>query len=393
MCLYALTSSANTPGRLSTPVTELADVLELMRRPGARFRTLQATGRDWQHRSRIDHAYGRGRPIGLAAISLVRTPGEGEPEESENIWRTWVELPDHRREEFAVGNETVSVVFVGSTWWSWSASRGGQTNGGRANSRHGVGPAERLLRPAAVLSSVELDVLGRTEVLSRQAYRVRAVPVTAHDFLLDRSDTGADEHELLVDAERGFLLRAEARLNGEPFRVLEMTDLAVDVDIPAATFMPAAPDGEGFVELPPRTVLLAELPKMPFKVFLPDPAPGKPGHVVLHYADRPRGAPLSATITYLVAEPGGVATGTCGSTNRPSRNGLHRRARAGRFGARSATCWCRRTTAWATSGAKSASCAKGPTSSWKARRCRSINSSPLPGPWCPCPIRAGPESR
>ena len=304
MCLYALTSSANTPGRLSTPVTELADVLELMRRPGARFRTLQATGRDWQHRSRIDHAYGRGRPIGLAAISLVRTPGEGEPEESENIWRTWVELPDHRREEFAVGNETVSVVFVGSTWWSWSASRGGQTNGGRANSRHGVGPAERLLRPAAVLSSVELDVLGRTEVLSRQAYRVRAVPVTAHDFLLDRSDTGADEHELLVDAERGFLLRAEARLNGEPFRVLEMTDLAVDVDIPAATFMPAAPDGEGFVELPPRTVLLAELPKMPFKVFLPDPAPGKPGHVVLHYADRPRGAPLSATITYLLAEPG-----------------------------------------------------------------------------------------
>jgi len=99
---------------------------------------------------------------------------------------------------------------------------------------------------------VELEVIGRTEILGRPAYRLRAVPVGSEDDdVLHALGSGADEYELVVDAEHGFLLRSEARLGGEPFLVLEITELSLDDDLPPDTFTFDAPPGEGFDAVEP----------------------------------------------------------------------------------------------------------------------------------------------
>lgn len=111
-----------------------------------------------------------------------------------------------------------------------------------------------------------------------------------------------------VDAERGFLLRAEARLGGEPFRALEMTELAVDAGIPPDVFNPQAPDGEQFEFFEPwRRLSLEELPSaVPFKVFVPAKGPGRVALAQIKNPEPRRDIPLSATISYLVPKPGGA---------------------------------------------------------------------------------------
>jgi hypothetical protein len=186
-------------------------------------------------------------------MSMRFEAAEPTPEEGEEEWRLWADGTDRRRAEFALGMETVTVVFRGDTWWSWAPRLGGRTNGGRADVEHGIGPAETLLVPAPVVPVLDLEVLGPGRTLGRDTWRVRAVPAGdpfARLMGLHGLGVGADEYELLVDAERGFLLRAEARLEGRPFRVVEVTELAVDEPIPPETFVLEPPNGSGFEEFP-----------------------------------------------------------------------------------------------------------------------------------------------
>jgi hypothetical protein len=41
---------------------------------------------------------------------------EPEPEETEERWRPWLAKPDRARAEFEAGDETLTVVAVGTTW-------------------------------------------------------------------------------------------------------------------------------------------------------------------------------------------------------------------------------------------------------------------------------------
>lgn len=112
----------------------------------------------------------------------------------------------------------MTAWFRGGTWWSWSLSQGARTNDGRANMGRGKGPGAVLVWPARIVHVLDFELLGTVTVLSRPAYLLRARPFTRGDFDLHSLGGGADEYELVVDAERGFL-RAEARLGGELFRV------------------------------------------------------------------------------------------------------------------------------------------------------------------------------
>ncbi len=90
---------------------------------------------------------------------------------------------------------------------------------------------------------------------------------------------GADEYQLMVDDERGVLLRSEARIRGLPFRILEMQLVSFDEEFPEDTFRPAAPTEEPFaVEALGRSLLLEEAPRaVSFTVFVPERPPE--GHV------------------------------------------------------------------------------------------------------------------
>ncbi|CAN5246618.1 hypothetical protein BH20ACT24_BH20ACT24_04360 [soil metagenome] len=237
-------------------MSEVGEILELMHTSDLRWRTLRAEGREWRDEAGHLDAFLRRHPQRSSTKVLsfsARDPGVPaggrRSETSEETWRLWL-APGKVRSEFEAGGETVAVVIRGDTWWSWSPSWGAQTNGGRKNSTHGTGSGEALIAPARILSCANLFVRGRTTVLGRAAFAVRAVPVAS-----DEDDEGplalhgigsGDDYELIVDAERGILLRSEARLRDRPVRVLEMRDVSFDEDLPEATFELAPPTRAAF---------------------------------------------------------------------------------------------------------------------------------------------------
>jgi hypothetical protein len=287
-------------------VSELGEVLELMHTSEGRWRSLHAEGREWRDSALNLEAFmrmvERRRPGSVALFGDSSREAE-EPEEVESPWRLWMEGMDRVRGEFSVGHgETVTAVVDGGTWWSWSPSTGALTNEGSQNAETGLGPGIALVHPAAILPAVDLEVRGRTTTLGRSAYEVLAVPDMGdheEDFgVLHGIGSGAEEYELLADAERGVLLRTEARLHGRPFLILEMNKVAFDEKSPADTFTLVPPTGEAFQALPrTRSLLLEELPgAVGFTVLVPERAlddaqvdvmiePALPRYGVSEYAD------------------------------------------------------------------------------------------------------------
>jgi hypothetical protein len=221
-------------------VRDLGDVLELLHTSPDRWQTLRLAGREWRHLARFHHAWDRWwapRQRGsVSVISFARAviPGESTepPETSVEQWRVWHAKPDKIRTEFPVGTETVTAVFAGSQWWSWSRSMGHLTNSGGLHASHGLGPAEVLVETPSLLGSLKLQSVSRTMFLSRSAYLVGAVPAKldehAPPFVLHSLGAGADRYELIVDAEVGVVWRSQAELDGEAFRVLEVDELGIN---------------------------------------------------------------------------------------------------------------------------------------------------------------------
>ena len=77
-------------------------------------------------------------------------------------------------------------------------------------------------------------------------------PVTSPITGLHELGVGADDYMLSIDAERGILLRTEARVREEPFTVIEMTEAEFDVDLPPETFKIDLPNGESFKDVSQR---------------------------------------------------------------------------------------------------------------------------------------------
>jgi hypothetical protein len=215
------------------------------------------------------------------------------------------------RAEFAVGHgEMVTAVVDGPTWWSWSPSMGALTNAGSENSETGLGPGTALVHPAVILPAVDLEFRGRATKLGRLVYEVLALPTADEDEeSLDQVHgigSGAEEYALMVDVERGVLLRTEARLHGRPFLVLEMDEVAFDEELPEDTFVLVPQSGGEFEAVPrSRSLLLEELPAaVSFIVLVPERAPDDADVDVIIEPASPRyGIPEHACITYHTFNP------------------------------------------------------------------------------------------
>lgn len=101
--------------------------------------------------------------------------------------------------------------------------------------------------PSLIIPFADFSVAGPVEGAGRPAIRALARPRALHAERLGLSPLplGADAHELLVDAERGILLRLESRIDGAPLSVAEILEVAFDEDPPAfEVFAPTlAPEG------------------------------------------------------------------------------------------------------------------------------------------------------
>ena len=80
----------------------------------------------------------------------------------------------------------------------------------------------------------QLDLEAEHSVLwaGREAVRLRGVPAKEWEGPPEPLWWGADEYEVIVDAERGVLLRTASRLAGEDFDALEVEEIHFDEQFP-----------------------------------------------------------------------------------------------------------------------------------------------------------------
>ncbi len=231
-------------------MSDRGQLLELMHTSSARWHRLRMAGFEWRHLQTFSRAWEHhvselrrsSSVASFQAAHLEKTSGVvAPPEESRERWRIWIAKPDKRKAAYLVGDDVVTAIFIGHTWWS-SSPRGFMTNHGAPNHSHGFGPGEGLLDPGSHLGSLDLGQDRRIDFLSRPAFLVKAIPRPHERDSFDRSlhmlGTGADEYELVVDAAVGVLLRCQANFRGAAFRVIEADQFDVDKDIESRIFDP-----------------------------------------------------------------------------------------------------------------------------------------------------------
>jgi outer membrane lipoprotein-sorting protein len=263
-------------------VGELGDVLELLHGAPGEYRTVRAVLRQWWHHERQRRAWERHatrhQAAGARSWTLYGDVRGEAPEESQSLIRVWLEPPARAREEREDAEGTTFSVRVGGTWWLYSPSMGALSNEGDPGHETSVGDAlEELLHPMALLAGCELDLAGEAEQAGRPALRLRARPRPAPRWLVRDLLGFADEHEVLVDRERGLLLRRALLLDGEELSVTEVQEIAFDETFPPETFVFVPPEGETMrssLDARHRHVTLEEAAReAPFTVWVPARVP------------------------------------------------------------------------------------------------------------------------
>ncbi len=210
------------------------NIPELMWASRQRWRTVRATLRYWEDTAMAREAM---------RVMIPEAPPaghEGAPRFEETVRRVWARKPYRWRIEYE-GPDGANA-FAGDL--AWSEPPHPPPNAPR---RPRAEPSPDALALEAIDATVAYTfdprilledlfitrVLGRTKHAERDAVRIVAVDENSPNRLLG---WGADDYELLVDDERGVLLRSAARIGGEEFQVTEIPDIAFDEDIPEGIF-------------------------------------------------------------------------------------------------------------------------------------------------------------
>ena len=262
-------------------MTDFPHLLALISRASDSFRTLRATIRCSRYEGKYmeawDRHWERQLQEGGGGVSLVLVGDDDEPSPttSEATVRLWIEQPARFREEYEGAWGDQLAVSDGQTLWRRVPRLGVL----REDPSEAAGSmfAPLLIDPAPLLPGLELDLVGETHQARRLAHRVRGRPnrVFWHDLF--GLAPGADEYMLLVDAERGILLRAAALLDGEEFAVSEVGEVAFDGDVPPERFVLELAPGErvrtheDLAERVPEKVALEEaVRRAPFVIWVPE---------------------------------------------------------------------------------------------------------------------------
>lgn len=292
-------------------MSERGDLLELLHGAGGSFQTIASRWRCRRHDQRAGAAFtaahaGSGSVVTAYAVGPSQPPDSWQEEEV----RLWMAKPDRIREEHYGGHaDGTLAVAVGSTWWSYSPHMGAMTNDGDERQHSATGQMfQPLLDPARVMGLFDIEITGRDQRDGRgvicAVWRPRAL--TDHDrFALHQLGTGADEHAIEVDAERGVLLRLEARFAGEPMAICEALDVTFDAELDDELFRFVAPDGQepqtpASLHRFRHSLALHEAAAMvPFAVYvLSDAPPGWQLTVSAHAASQRPPVPAAVHLNY-----------------------------------------------------------------------------------------------
>lgn len=162
----------------------------------------------------------------------------------------WTRQTASWRYELGLSDEVPEriVVVNGPNWWFYDRKQNELTTNQEAQSTPERPVAQlleeqdpalgELLDPYHIIPYLWLEARGTLSYIRREAIRVRGLPratvVPSESPPLMR--IGANRYDLLVDAERGVVLRCEAYFDDQAFSGWEMSRVAFDLDIPDEMF-------------------------------------------------------------------------------------------------------------------------------------------------------------
>jgi hypothetical protein len=239
-------------------VSELGDLLELLHGARRRWQTVRVLVRQWSDLEVSRRASERGmeqaraRGAGVQRLMVASPASASGEDRAPTSWesqsRIWLDPGRARLRTERSGDigECYSVR-VGPRWWSFDPRFGATSNEGSEEVR--LGSSDELsipVDPALVMGLLEFEVLGTGVAAGRPALRVRATPRDLEEPMRAGHwlPWSADEFELLVDVERGVVLRLEARLEEAAFLVTELLEVAFDEEFDDEIFVFRAPPGE-----------------------------------------------------------------------------------------------------------------------------------------------------
>jgi len=226
-------------------MTQLGDLLELLHRAHASFRTVRFEAREWRHTHRTQAAYARAMELHSGVTQVVVEPLDSVPAEWEVTIRGWL-APPCVREERGEADRLALSASDGERWWQVMPEWATVSDEGDGWSTGRVGECLRpYVDPAPLTAGLTLEPAGHVDVAGRDAILVRAVP-RPRPFRAEQEAllAGADRHELAVDAERGTLLRTVSFLDDEPAQRLEIVEIGFDEPLDEALFRYEPAPGE-----------------------------------------------------------------------------------------------------------------------------------------------------
>jgi len=305
-------------------MSRLGDLLELLHGARQRWQTAQVVVRRWHELERGHRAMERGAERARArgsGVSMLRVGPRSSEEDaearqvSESISRLWLDPGrDRVRIERSDPHGDFYSVRVGERWWSYHPIQGAISNEDDPSVHLGsTDDVGALLDPALLLGRLDFEPIGERMGAEREGIVVRATlreledPHRQGHYLPE----GADDFELLVDVERGILLRLEARLDAGPFMILELTEAHFDETFPDDVFVFRAPPGEQVrshrdIYAPPEGVSVEEaVRRAPFTVLAPRRLPEGWQLNVLYAPGRDR-PPAPPSVVIQLKDPTGL---------------------------------------------------------------------------------------
>lgn len=177
------------------------------------------------------------------ALAVLREPAGRDRSRDDEAVRLWFSSPDRWRCESAVHRATDPVVQVvaGLQWWiSNPLDPNAKIKSGREDADNRViteaPPFEALWDLSRLDGSRRRERTGETLYLGRQCSTQVATPTG--DPTGDGIWPGATREELVIDEERGVVLRWAAYFEGLPYGVIEVTLIAFDEPLPPELFGP-----------------------------------------------------------------------------------------------------------------------------------------------------------
>lgn len=234
-------------------MTRLTDAVEAMSAADDRWSSIQAEGIEWiDHQLRhaafrqdMDRRAGGLRSSGGAfrpVFGRFKPTETQPPTRTRMVWHAWIRSStEYRAELDPVLLPPVTQIARDKTWWSWI--RGQEVTSNLGDETHGTGPliqALNLLRPSVLLPHAEFEYVRRARVLGRAGLLLegRPIPNQQRFGALTFASLIGDRTRIVVDEERGVVLRQESWFNNSRLQRITFKRISFDEPIDEALLDP-----------------------------------------------------------------------------------------------------------------------------------------------------------